>query len=240
MTLYGYHNPDSRYHESYLTFYRANAKRSLTAQSPCVFILKRAFWPPAERSWFSSSVKGPGIWTFNKLPGDLDTKPKWANVFTARCVWLQACFSLHAPFPVSPCPLFWPVKTVSAKGFVTTTHCFQELLQSEFHNTLCLACMLIHFGRVRLLATLWTVTHQAPLSMGFSRQEYWSGLPCPPPRDLPQPRQESNPCASCGSWTAGGFFTTGPLGKSCPVVLHHRKRQVTGQILDTYSSPHGE
>ena len=36
-------------------------------------------------------------------------------------------------------------------------------------------------------ATLWTVAHQAPLSMGFSRQEYWSGLPCPPPGDLPDP-----------------------------------------------------
>ena len=35
--------------------------------------------------------------------------------------------------------------------------------------------------------TLWTVAHQAPLSMGFSRQEYWSGLPCPPPGDLPIP-----------------------------------------------------
>ena len=34
---------------------------------------------------------------------------------------------------------------------------------------------------------LWTVAHQAPLSMGFSRQEYWSGLPCPPPGDLPDP-----------------------------------------------------
>ena len=35
--------------------------------------------------------------------------------------------------------------------------------------------------------TIWTITHQAPLSMGFSRQEYCSGLPCPPPRDLPNP-----------------------------------------------------
>ena len=35
--------------------------------------------------------------------------------------------------------------------------------------------------------TPWTVAHQAPLSMGFSRQEYWSGLPCPPPGDLPDP-----------------------------------------------------
>ena len=42
-------------------------------------------------------------------------------------------------------------------------------------------------SRVQLFATPWTVAHQALLSMGFSRQEYWSGLPCPPPRDLPNP-----------------------------------------------------
>ena len=39
-------------------------------------------------------------------------------------------------------------------------------------------------GHVRLFATLWTVAHQAPLSIGFTRQKYWSGLPCPPPGDL--------------------------------------------------------
>ena len=41
------------------------------------------------------------------------------------------------------------------------------------------------FSCVRLFPTQWTVAHQAPLSMGFFRQEYWSGLPCPPPGDLP-------------------------------------------------------
>ena len=40
---------------------------------------------------------------------------------------------------------------------------------------------------VRLFATPWTVVHQAPLSMGFSKQEYWSGLPLPSPGDLPNP-----------------------------------------------------
>ena len=45
--------------------------------------------------------------------------------------------------------------------------------------------MLSCFSCVQLFATLWTVAHQAPLSMGFSRQEYWSGLPCPSPEDLP-------------------------------------------------------
>ena len=48
-------------------------------------------------------------------------------------------------------------------------------------------CMLSHFSCVRLFATLWTVAHQAPLSMGFSRQEYLSGFPCPPPGDLLNP-----------------------------------------------------
>ena len=48
---------------------------------------------------------------------------------------------------------------------------------------------------VRLCVTPWTAAHQAPLSMGFSRQEYWSGLPCPPPGDLPNPRL--NPCFLC-------------------------------------------
>ena len=42
-------------------------------------------------------------------------------------------------------------------------------------------CMLSRFSRVRLFSTLWTVAFQAPLSVGFSRQEYWSGFLCPPP-----------------------------------------------------------
>ena len=49
-------------------------------------------------------------------------------------------------------------------------------------------CMLSH---VQLFVTLWTEAQQTPLPMGFSRQEYWSWLPCPPPGDLPD--LESNP-----------------------------------------------
>ena len=51
----------------------------------------------------------------------------------------------------------------------------------------CACCMLSHFILVRLFVTPWTAACQAPLSMGFSRQEYWSGLPCPPRGDLPDP-----------------------------------------------------
>ena len=52
-------------------------------------------------------------------------------------------------------------------------------------STACIHTKLL--SRVRLSVTPWTVAHQAPMSMGFSRQEYWSGLPCPPPGDLPNP-----------------------------------------------------
>ena len=48
-------------------------------------------------------------------------------------------------------------------------------------------CVLSHFSHVQLFATPWTVACQAPLSMGFSGQEYWSGLPCHPPGNLPNP-----------------------------------------------------
>ena len=54
---------------------------------------------------------------------------------------------------------------------------------------------LSHFSCVRLFVTLWTVAHQAPLSRGFSSQEYWSGLPCAPPGDLPHPGIEPASCA---------------------------------------------
>ena len=61
---------------------------------------------------------------------------------------------------------------------------------------------------LRLIVSLtqWTVAPQAPLSMGFSRQEYWSGLPCPPPGDLPDPGIK--PVTLESPALAGGFFTT--------------------------------
>ena len=80
-------------------------------------------------------------------------------------------------------------------------------LTSELQNILKFCCQIIHghhcttknihvlraksLSHVWLFVTLWTINWQAPLSMGFSRQEQWSGLPCPPPGDLPD--QGSNP-----------------------------------------------
>ena len=71
--------------------------------------------------------------------------------------------------------------------------------------------MLRRFSHVRLTVTPWTAACQAPLSMEFSRQEYWSGLPCPLSGDLPNPGIEPMPLVSPA--LAGGFFTTGPPRK---------------------------
>ena len=68
------------------------------------------------------------------------------------------------------------------------------------------AYVLSCFSCVWLFATLWTVAHQAPLSMGFSRQEYWSGLPCSSLGDLPDPGIK--PASLTSPALAGGFFTT--------------------------------
>ena len=57
----------------------------------------------------------------------------------------------------------------------------------------------------------WTVAYQAPLSMGFSRKEYWSGLPFPPPGDLPDP--VIKPMSPVSPAQAGRFFITVPSGK---------------------------
>ena len=79
----------------------------------------------------------------------------------------------------------------------------------------------VHMGGQSCL-TPWTVAHQAPLSMEFSRQEYWSGLPCSPPGDLLYPGIEPASPA-----LARGFFTTEPFGK--PVSLRDTKAfQTTG------------
>ena len=64
-------------------------------------------------------------------------------------------------------------------------------------------------SRVRLFVTPWTVDHQAPPSMGFSRQEYWSGLPLPSPGDLPNPGIEPRSPA-----LQAAALTSEPPGKS--------------------------
>ena len=87
-------------------------------------------------------------------------------------------------------PQTWHVHPSASVSLDTATVWFTPSLRENsscgVHSPIQL-CVLCHFSRVRLFATLWTVAHQAPLSMGFSRLEYWTRLPCPSPEDLPKP-----------------------------------------------------
>ena len=78
-----------------------------------------------------------------------------------------------------------------------------------FINAYSAWCVLSCFSCVQLFATLWTVARQASLSMGFSRQEYWSGLPFSPLGDLPD--SEIKPRSLMSPALAEGFFTTSPI-----------------------------
>ena len=98
------------------------------------------------------------------------------------------------------CPYFMWLASSSRSQFRDFNN---QILRFDFH-----ACRLSCFSRVRLLATLWTVAHQVPLSMGLSRQEYWRGLPCHPLEDLPDP--EIEPASPA---LAVGFFTIPPPRK---------------------------
>ena len=93
-------------------------------------------------------------------------------------------------------------------------------------------------SHVPLFATSWTVAHQTPLSMGFPRQEYWSGLPLPPPGDLPDPEiEQASPAL------AGSLFTTVIPGKTNILVYYTRNsmsrssfRYFINQKLNQYYS----
>ena len=80
------------------------------------------------------------------------------------------------------------------------------------------------FCRVRLFATPWTVTLQAPLSMGFSRQEYWSGVPFPSPRDPPDPGIKLAYSASPAR--AGRFFYHGATWETQALLSHTYSSQI--------------
>ena len=85
---------------------------------------------------------------------------------------------------------------------------------SEKHVTACWYCLVTQLCPDSV--TVWTLAHQAPLSMEFSRQEYWRGLPFPSPGDLPDPGIEPVSHA-----LAGGFFTLSPQGSPCySIVLY--------------------
>ena len=87
------------------------------------------------------------------------------------------------------------------------------------------------FSHVWLFVIPWTIAHQAALSMGFSRQEYWSGLPLSSPMDLPNPGNEPASPA-----TAGRFLPLMPPGKLC-FSLVNSKFWCSDYLISTFFSP---
>ena len=113
-----------------------------------------------------------------------------------------------------------------------------SLLSSIFYNPNLHTCPSIHpqmcvcmpscFICVQFFATLWTIALQAPLSMGFSRQENWSGWPCLPPRDLPNP--EIKPISLVSLMSAAGLFTT-TATKEAHICNTHTHTYTHGWLL---------
>ena len=95
--------------------------------------------------------------------------------------------------------------------------------------------MLSHLSCVQFFVTLWNVAHQACLSMGFSRHVYWSGLPCPPPGDLPDSGIE--PGSLMSPTFAGGFFTTSATceAHSCVCVCVCVRETLLNLLVKAYS-----
>ena len=99
------------------------------------------------------------------------------------------------PLPLLPCGC-WRCSTLATNPWRCCHSC---------------CAVLNRFSCVQLFVTLYTVAFQAPLSMGYSRQGYWSGLPCPLPGESSWPKDPSP--SSCSSCIAGRFFTTEPPRK---------------------------
>ena len=104
-------------------------------------------------------------------------------------------------------PLLYSFKSESTIGRIH----YRKYNHNKNSMSFLCACVLSCFSHIQLFETAWTVVHQAPLFMGFSRQEYWIGLPFPSPEDLPNAGIE--PMSLMSLELAGGFLPLAPSGK---------------------------
>ena len=153
---------------------------------------------------------------------------------------LSPCFITTEPSPERPCST--PQWEARASQLNSSPHVLQ--LEKALHAAMKthpqpkiktktsrkpqnFPCLLVHnyivLSSIRFFATLWTVARQASPSIGFSRQEYWSRLPCPPFRGSSWPRNQTR--VSCISCTAGGFFTTKSSGKPITISVFLKNTQ---------------
>ena len=146
-------------------------------------------------------IRWPNYWSFSISPST-----EYSGLIFFRIDW----FDLLA----SQGTLKSLLQHCNSKASILQYSAFFVVQLSHLYMRAMHVCCL--FSCVWLFVTLWAVARQAPLSMGFSKEEYWHGLSCPFPGDLPNPRIEPTSLVSPAS--AGGFFTTSVTGEAHPYV----------------------
>ena len=124
----------------------------------------------------------------------------WNNL----CLYISKCVFVFPPRSMMPdthkCSIYFELLVILS----WKTIAFFFFLSKSY------VCILSCFSHVQFFAAIWTVTCQAPPSMGFSRQEYWSELPCLPAGQSSRPRDQT-PVSyiSCNGWPISNFCTLG-------------------------------
>ena len=151
---------------------------------------------------FISIPKRFSLWFQKNARSCLQTKPSLTWVYIV-IEWVSVTNIIYGS-------QFWRLKTLVLRCWDLTAFWFTDCsflavssLIRKGKTALCAffsracACVLSHSNYIQLFVTLWTVACQVPLSMGFSRQKYWSVLQCPPPGDFPQGSNQHLLCISC-------------------------------------------
>ena len=150
------------------------------------------FWPPNAKKWlFRKDPDAGKDWRQEEKRTREDEMVGWLDVHQLNVLESEQALGVGDGQRSLAC--------CSPRGY-------KELDITEWLNWTVHVCVLTCFSHVQLFAIPWTITRQAPLSTGFFRQEYWNGLPCPSPGDIPDPGIELVSLTS--SAFAGGFFTT--------------------------------
>ena len=179
---------------------------------------------PAFRVLSSESVlriRWPKYWSFS-FSFSISPSSEYSVLISFRIDWFD--LPVQGTLESSPTPQFQSINSSAPRlpyGPALTSihdywknHCFENNVSTFDFTQLCACvCVLSCFSCIWLFVTLWTIACQAPLSMGFSRQEYWRGLLCPPPGESSQPRDLTHVSLHLLHWQAGSLPLI-PPGKS--------------------------
>ena len=158
-------------------------------------------------------------------------------MYTCICIYMYMCIYTYIyDIIFIPSSIDWWTQVVSVSWILWIYDLSSlSLDDAQFISSTALSLVCVFsWSIVSYSATLWTVAHQAHLSMEFSRQEYWSRLPFPPPGDLPDPGIE--PASLASPALVGGCFTTVAPGKPLGKGSAQPNRLCTAQHLNPASA----